>query len=224
MTEKIPHHSEKLNDKIILLQALCSVRNTGTTMCGSIPNTTNSSVSASHAGIAAVTTAWSVGERGSCFMQPGAAAQGVWTGCKGHKIRERLWSSKVWPVSWSMLTASTAHLNACLGICSVPELCFCWKQLGQLPVGTEPKHFTCGYLPAEKEPPQHQGENQRWRKVEKMTLPRRRRLRPPHLTQIYLPYFPQKGSLWGCFYRHDCMYSIEIDCLLFQDERKQKNI
>lgn len=122
-------------------------------------------------------TAWSVGGHGSYFMQPGATAQGTWIGCKGHKVCERFWSSKAWPVSWSMFTASISHLNACHGICSMPELCFCLKQIGQLPVGTEPKNFTCGYLPAEKEPPLHKGESQRWRKVEKMTLPRGRRLR-----------------------------------------------
>lgn len=126
-------------------------------------------------------TAWSVGEHDSYFTEPGAPAQGVWIGCKGHKVHERLWSSKAWPLSWSMLTASISHLKACHGICSMPELCFCWKQLGQLPVGTEPKHFTCGYLPVEKEPPRHERENQRWRKVEKMTLPRRR-LRQHHHT------------------------------------------
>lgn len=52
--QKIPHHSEKLYDKITLLQALSSVRNTGMGPKSPIP--TNSSASASHTGIAAVTT------------------------------------------------------------------------------------------------------------------------------------------------------------------------
>lgn len=108
--------------------------------CGSIPNTNQLSGCQPHRNCCSYhwPAAWSVGEHGRYFMPPGATAQGVWVGCKGHKVHERFWSSKVWPVNWSMLTAPIAHLNARHGICSMPEFHFCLKQLGGSTPGSAP--------------------------------------------------------------------------------------
>lgn len=45
------------------------------------------------------------------------------------------------------------------------------------------------------------------------------------MPQTDLPALPsQKGGSWGFFYGRDCMYNRVIDCLLLQNESKQKNI
>lgn len=177
--------------------------------CGSIPNT-NQLISKCQPLWSCCSyhwaTAWSVGEHGSCFMQPGATAQSVWIGCKGHKGCEGLWSSKAWPVSWSMLTVSVSHLNACPGICSMPEFCFCLKQLG----GSTPRSAPCRdraqafhlQLPSSWE-----GTFMTWRGEPEMEegwkdyAPKRKKTETalPHLTQIYLPSNPKRELCEGVF-------------------------
>lgn len=97
-------------------------------------------------------------------------------------------------MSWSMLTASVSHLNACHGIYSMPELCFCLKQLGGSTLGSAP----CGdraqafYLQL---PSSWEGTFTTWRGEPEMEegwkddTAKGKKTEPalPHLTQIYLP-------------------------------------